>query len=147
MTKELITRIEIDAPAEQVWKHLTDFKNYPEWNPFVPFVLGEAKQGKSLHAVLALPGKGQLVFHSEVLKVEPNKELRWKDRWFKGFLVGEHFFKILPLEDNRVLFMQGEVFTGLLVPFVKKVIDGATAAGFKAMNEALKKRSEQASPV
>lgn len=142
--KELLTRIEINASAEQVWKHLTDFKNYPDWNPFVPFVLGEAKAGKPLHAVLALPGKGQMVFHSEVLKVEPNKELRWRDRWFKGLLEGEHFFKILPLEENRVLFMQGEVFKGLLVPFLKKMIEGATAQGFKAMNEALKVRSEQA---
>src|SRR5208337_3854746 len=33
--KEIHTEIEINAPAEKVWKVLTDFAAYPEWNPFV----------------------------------------------------------------------------------------------------------------
>ena len=26
---------DIDAPAEQVWRVVTDFARYPEWNPFI----------------------------------------------------------------------------------------------------------------
>ena len=33
--KEIHTEIEINAPAEKIWKVLTDFAAYPEWNPFV----------------------------------------------------------------------------------------------------------------
>jgi uncharacterized membrane protein len=33
--KEIHTEIEINAPAEKVWRVLTDFAAYPEWNPFV----------------------------------------------------------------------------------------------------------------
>ncbi len=32
--KEIHTEIEINAPAGKVWRVLTDFPSYPEWNPF-----------------------------------------------------------------------------------------------------------------
>ena len=35
MSKELISAIEIEAPAEKVWESLIDFTAYPAWNPFI----------------------------------------------------------------------------------------------------------------
>jgi len=29
------SQIDINAPIELVWQHLTAFEHYPEWNPFV----------------------------------------------------------------------------------------------------------------
>jgi hypothetical protein len=42
-------------------------------------------------------------------------------------------------------FVHGESFRGLLVPLLRKNLDGPTRAGFTAMNEALKQRAEAAS--
>jgi Polyketide cyclase / dehydrase and lipid transport len=39
--KEIHTEIEINAPGESVWRALTDFAAYPEWNPFIRRVEGE----------------------------------------------------------------------------------------------------------
>lgn len=142
--KELATRIEIDAPTEKVWETLMNFKDYPQWNPFVQFLLGEARVGGTLHALLAPPGGSPMVFHPRVLKIETNKEFRWKGKfWFQGLFDGEHYFQLQSLGHDRSLFIQGETFTGILVPFLKKMLQGPTAQGFRAMNEALKIRVER----
>ncbi len=121
-----------------------NFQDYPQWNPFIQYVRGEAKEGETIHGILSLPDRTPMVFHPKVLKVEANKEFRWKGRlWFRGIFDGEHYFQVRPLTQDRALFIQGEIFTGVLVPFLKKLLDGATQAGFKSMNEALKKRTEQ----
>ncbi len=143
MSKELVTHIEIDAPADRVWKTLMDFRNYPSWNPFIQYVRGEAKPGDRIHTILALPDREPMVIHPEVLKVEPQQEFRWKGKlWFRGLFDGEHYFQVRPLGQDRALFIQGEIFSGILVPFLKKLLDGATRAGFQSMNEALKIRVE-----
>ncbi len=42
--------IEIDAPIELVWKIMTGFEHYPEWNPLNRFfkLNGEAKAGETV---------------------------------------------------------------------------------------------------
>jgi len=141
--KELVTHIEIDAPAEKVWETLMDFRDYPQWNPFVQYLLGPAQVGRPLHALLAVPGEEPKVVHPEVVKVEPNRELRWTRKlWFSGILHGEHFFQVRPLTQDRALFIHGEIFSGLLVPFLKRVLEGPTKQSFQAMNIALKRRLE-----
>jgi hypothetical protein len=59
---------------------------------------------------------------------------------------GEHFFKIEPLDEGRrTRFIQGDQFTGLLVPLLRKNLDRGTREGFEAMNQALKARVEESS--
>ncbi len=47
--KEIHTEIEINVSAEKVWRVLTDFPAYDEWNPFVRRVEGEVRVGARLH--------------------------------------------------------------------------------------------------
>ena len=48
--KELHAEIEIQATAERVWQLLTDFERFPQWNPFIRQVKGQAKVGAKLEA-------------------------------------------------------------------------------------------------
>ena len=65
---------------------------------------------------------------------------------FPGIFDGEHFFKIEPLDEGRrTTFIQGERFTGLLVPLFRKNLDRGPREGFEAMNHALKARVEESS--
>jgi hypothetical protein len=138
----LETSIEISAPVERVWSLLVDFSAYPRWNPFVRSIEGTASAGESLRVVIQSPGSGGMRFRPEVLACVPNRELRWKGRlWMAGFFDGEHYFKIEPRSEG-VLFTQGEVFSGLLVPLFRRSLDGATRRGFILMNEALKREAE-----
>jgi hypothetical protein len=74
-------------------------------------------------------------------------QLRWLGRVvLPGIFDGEHFFQIEPLDQGRrTRFIQGERFTGLLVPLLRKNLDRGTREGFEAMNQALKARVEESS--
>ncbi|PMB22062.1 SRPBCC domain-containing protein, partial [Fischerella thermalis] len=75
--KEIYTKIEIQAPGDQVWKILTDFDNFPTWNPFIRRVSGEVREGSHLEVQIQLPGKNEITFKPKVLRAMPNRELRW----------------------------------------------------------------------
>ena len=145
MRKQIETDIEIDAPAETVWSILTDFEAHPSWNPFVREISGIPKEGERLRVFIQPQGGKGMVFKPVVLKAEVNRELRWLGKLFvSGIFDGEHYFRIEPIEKDRVRFVHGENFSGVLVGLFAKGLDTGTIQGFKAMNEALKKRAEGA---
>ncbi len=43
--KHLHTEIQIEADPAEVWAVLTDFDRYPDWNPFLVDVRGDAEPG------------------------------------------------------------------------------------------------------
>ena len=137
------TQIEINASTERVWSILMDFPGHARWNPFVRSIEGAPTVGESLNLFIQPPGSGGMRFRPTVLTVEPKREFRWKGKLLMpGLFDGEHFFTLEPKSDNRLIFRHGEVFSGLLVPFLRRSLDGATKHGFIAMNEALKRESE-----
>ena len=137
------TQIEINASTERVWSILMDFTGHARWNPFVRSIEGAPTVGESLNVFIHPPGSGGMRFQPKVLTVEPKREFRWKGKLLiPGLFDGEHFFMLEPKSDNRLIFRHGEVFSGLLVPFFRRSLDGATKHGFIAMNEALKRESE-----
>jgi hypothetical protein len=143
--KELYTEIDIQAPAERVWRLLTDFEHMPDWNPSMEQIEGEPVTGARLEIRFSSPnGKGGMRFKPRVLKAEPNRELRWLGHLgLPGLFDGEHIFAIEPLDRERVRFVQRERFSGLLVPLLAKSLDKGTRAAFEAMNRAIKQQAEQ----
>ena len=123
---------------------LTDFAAFPEWNPFIQSISGQLSPGSQLEVSL----KG-MSFKPNVIKAEPGNELRWLERFlFPGVFDGEHHFVIESLNDTKVRFIQGERFTGLLVPVFTVVgMLKNTSSGFTEMNQALKARAEAAAPT
>jgi len=139
----LDTQIEINASAERVWSILMDFPGHARWNPFVRSIEGVPTVGKSLSVFIQPAGSTGMRFRPTVLVVEPKREFRWKGKFvIPGIFDGEHFFKLEPKSDTQLVFHQCEMFSGLLVPFLRRSLDGATKQGFVAMNEALKREAE-----
>jgi hypothetical protein len=88
-----------------------------------------------------------MTFRPTVLNASKPHELRWKGRLLLPRIFdGEHYFRILPLGPGNVRFVQGERFSGVLVPLPKRSLDTGTRAGFIAMNKALKVRVERHEP-
>lgn len=144
---EITTTTEINAPPRSVWKVLVDFQAHPQWNPFVRSIEGSPREGEALKVFIQPVGGKGMTFRPLVIRAVPDQELRWLGRVvLPGIFAGEHFFKIEPLDEGRrTRFIQGERFTGLLVPLFRKNLDRGTRDGFEAMNQALKARVEESS--
>ena len=137
------TYIDIQAPADKIWKILLDFPSYPQWNPFITSVKGVPSQGEKLAITIKLPEKGKQRFQPVCLNVTPQKELRWKGKLLtKGLFDGEHVFELQVLNKKTVRLFQREYFSGLLVPLMWKKLEPSTLQGFKLMNRKLKQRAE-----
>jgi hypothetical protein len=147
MMKELRSEIEIAASARRVWEILTDFAGFPQWNPFIRRARGNLVEGERLDILMQPSGARGMTFSPTVLNVETDRELRWIGHLFvPGLFDGEHIFTIEPLGTGRVRFTQREIFTGLLVPLLARMLDTDTQRGFEEMNKALKARAEQTAP-
>jgi len=140
----LRTEIQIAAAPERVWNVLMDFPGHGQWNPFVRSLEGTPRVGETLKVFIQPPGGRGMQFRPKVLAVETAREFRWKGKLLvTGLFDGEHFFLLERTPTGNVLFTQGEIFSGLLVPLMKSSLEGPTKAGFIAMNEALKRRAER----
>lgn len=143
--EEIRDEVEIRGSPEAVWRVLTDFEAFRDWNPFMRPVVGVASEGARLRVQIRPPGGRAMAFRPRVTRVVRDRELRWLGRlWMPGLFDGEHIFEIEPLGPNRVRFVQREVFTGLLVPLARGRLQEETLAGFREMNRALKERAEAA---
>ncbi len=74
--KEIHTEIAIEAPSDRVWRSLTDFALYPEWNPLIRRASGPLEVGARPDVLLGASGARETRFHPTVKKVVPNRELR-----------------------------------------------------------------------
>ena len=140
--KELHTEIEINASPERVWDILADLAAYPRWNPFIRHISGKLEVGERLEVRLEPPGGRGITLRPTVLSAEPNRQLRWLGHLLvPGIFDGEHTLATEPLDENRVRFVQHEVFKGVLVPLVARSLAN-TLCGFEEMNGALKEQAE-----
>lgn len=141
--REIHTEIEIDASPKRIWEILSDFGNYPTWNPFITKIYGTPKEGEQLTIHAQLNPRRAEVFRPMIIRYEPERELRWRGSLpVPGMFTGEHIFMLEPLPDGRCRLIHREKFTGLLVWFVLWMIGADTLHGFHAMNNAVKQQSE-----
>ncbi|MGE5149832.1 MAG: SRPBCC family protein [Rhodospirillaceae bacterium] len=139
--RRIDSTIDIAAPPAAVWSVLVDFAAYPDWNPFIRRLQGEARVGARLEVTVQPPGGGAMTFRPMVRAAEPNRELRWLGRVLvPGLFDGEHGFRLEAIPSG-CRFHHGETFGGLLVPLFGGMLT-RTEQGFVAMNEALKRRVE-----
>lgn len=142
--KLVYSEIIIMASPERVWKEFTDFENYAVWNPFIKSLKGSPIVGTKIKVLLTPPSKKAMTFKPKVLVYDSAHQLRWIGKLLiRGIFDGEHTFLIRDNKDGTTTFIQFERFRGILIPFMKKMLDGNTLNGFNQMNEALKVRCEK----
>jgi hypothetical protein len=144
MAKEIKSEVLINASPEEIWCVLMDFKNYPNWNPFIKQIEGIAQRDNVIVARIEPPGAQGMTFKPRVLEVNENKEFRWIGKLLiKGLFDGEHKFEIIDNKNGTSTFIQSEKFTGILVPIFKNMLEVNTLEGFKKMNAKLKEVVEK----
>lgn len=141
--KEITTEIVVNTQSSRVWEILVNLEKYVAWNPFIKEAEGKVLPGSKIRVHIAPPGSKGTTFHPRITRVVENSELRWQGRYLvPGLFDGEHIFEIVPLTQNNVKFVQREIFSGVLVPFIWSKIADSTKKGFDAMNNAIKQRAE-----
>jgi hypothetical protein len=141
--KELRTEIEINGSIDRVWEVLTNFKSFPDWNPFIKKIEGKLKVGEQLKVMIEPPDGKAMAFKPTVKILEPKTEFRWLGNFlFPGIFDGEHIFQLKQIDNNKTNFIHHENFNGLLVPLFWKSLNSNTRRGFEEMNKALKERIE-----
>jgi len=139
--KEIKGSVMINVPADKIWETATDFSSYPEWNPFITQMKGELKEGGVFDVVVSLPERDDIKYRSTLVKMEKDKELRFKGK-VRSMLSEEHSKFIEQIEEGKCVFSQRIVFKGLLSYFAGGVIKDSQL-GLNKMNEELKKRCEK----
>jgi hypothetical protein len=143
MSKQLRSRIDIDATPEEVWRVLGDVSAYPEWNPFIVQADGEVEEGRRVTLRMQPVGARAVTLQPTVLEVSVGRRLRWLGRiGMRGIFDAEHDFTLEARADGGTRLTQDERFSGVLVPFMARSLDRHTLPAFDAMNEALKHRVE-----
>lgn len=146
--KEIVTEIAIDAGADVVWRVLTTFAAYPDWNPFLRTVAAELRPGAPVGMTVAV-GTRTLDVDAAIVRVVPGRELRWAgptSRLKGAVFRGEHYFLVEEIAPGRARFVHGERFAGLAIPLMGGWIDRVLAPAYDAMNVALKTRAEAGRP-
>ncbi|MBN1143492.1 MAG: SRPBCC domain-containing protein [Bacteroidales bacterium] len=142
--KELRTEAVIHASAARIWEILMDFNSYANWNPFIFSINGKQAVGSTLTVKLQLPDGMGMTMRPKVIAVKDNQEFRWKGRLLiPGLFDGEHIFELRENNELSTTFIQRELFSGILVPLFRNLIDVKTRIGFEAMNKQLKDQAEK----
>lgn len=137
------TEIEIDAPAERVWKVLTDLSSFPEWNPMIRRASGELNVGSRLEVRFEPEGRKGRTFRPRLTVVDPGRELRWTG-WprLPGLFDMDHYWIIEETAEGKTRLRHGASVSGLAVPLAGKVLLRSAREPFEAMNRAHKIRVE-----
>jgi len=139
MSRTIQTEILLPASPERVWAVLTDFKRYPEWNPFVREIKGQARDGEELCIRLAPRLSWTVPFCARVVACKESKAFAWAGGP-KCLLHGQHYFDLQASTDGReTRLVHGEIFSGLLARPLLWML-GDPARGYAAMNEALRRQ-------
>ena len=139
----LRTTFPVAASAETVWGILVDFEHWSEWNPSVPSIKGDAREGSTLAMTLAMPRRPSAKVKAEITELVSERRFSWHgniggDRLFSG----TREFEIDPQPDGSVLVTHVETVTGLLFPVFRAVMGSAIQEHHDNLNAALKERAE-----
>lgn len=138
--KEYHTQIEINAPIKKVWQVLTDFKEYPNWNPLVGELTGDVREDGMIRTKI-LPLNN--TYTAKLLSYQKEQEIVWLGKQGAKFLLaGKHYYRLKKLGENKTLLEHGEYFTGLFSHFISGKLLNKMEQAFHEHNKALKSMAE-----
>lgn len=141
MTKEINTKVVIHSNPEKIWKTLTNFENYPSWNPFIKEIQGKLRVSEKINVKIQPVDSAEMTFKPTIIDYKKGKLIVWKGKFiFKGLFDGKHKFELIDNKNGTTTFRQSELFSGILVGVFNLE---KTKKGFEKMNQKLKEICEE----
>ncbi len=134
-------RLGIAAPAQAVWRVLSDLEGWGAWNPLYPKVEGKLKIGEQLSVTEQLGGFEPEVIAPIVVDWVPDAQIIWRLSQSFGLLKRLRYFEIETLSDEGCIFANGEDWYGRPARYLAPAKRRATREAFGAMGEALRVRA------
>jgi hypothetical protein len=128
----------IKAPADVIWKILTDAAHYPEWDPGCIRIEGTIAEGQSITAYTKLSPRA---FPVTVTDLVPGQRMSWVGGLPLGLFKGVRTFTLVP-KNGSIDFTIREEFSGPLLFLMGRTIPDMNpvfqnfVAGLKARAEA-----------
>ncbi len=136
--------VEINASAAEVWKVITDFDRYPEWNPFVVAAQSSLKPGDPIDMKVKLLGPVQRQVEI-ILEVNEGKGFSYQMKPFPwGALSSRRSHEIIELDAQRCRYKSHFQLQGWMMPLVRGLMKGPLQRGFSGMTDAIRQRAEVA---
>ena len=143
MAKVFATRIEIAAPAPQVWAVLCDLASYPEWNPFTTKIETDFQVGSPIVLHVSFDGAKPRRQVEILRRWAPGEELRWSMTMGPAWLFrAERVQRVELLGPDRCRYISEDAFAGLFSPVVEALYGAKVQRGIDALGAALKRRAE-----
>lgn len=142
--KEFIVEIEVNASNEAVWKTITDFENYPNWNSVLLMKNNDSLIiGRKFQVSIMQPNGKKSNFKAvAVNKDEFNSFSATQTMIGKWLFEATHFFIIKEVDKKNVNFIQKWELKGLIASlFFKQIVKELEV--FKEMNKDLKNYIER----
>jgi hypothetical protein len=67
----------INSSKEKIWQALTDFEEYPNWNPFIQSIIGTLNVGEKLEVKIVPPKSEAMIFKPTILEIKKNTKYSW----------------------------------------------------------------------
>lgn len=132
---------EIAAPADEVWRLLTDVDGYETWNDAVVSLDGTIQRGSVVELVSIVdPNR---TFKLRVSELDPPRRMIWTDSMPLGLFVGTRTYEIDDLGSGTSRFSMTEAFTGPLSPLITRFIPDMSES-FELFAESLRRAAESA---
>ena len=139
-TRQIVTHAFLPNQPDQVWKILSDFRAYFEWNPLNVAVDGDAVVGARVPMSFIDPGHpGKILRQTVQVTVadEPSK-LEWVGR-IPLLFTGRHFFELRQRGGGTDL-THGEILSGLIPTLWSEARMEQQRRAYEEMNRALERR-------
>ncbi|WP_148639340.1 SRPBCC domain-containing protein [Aquimarina longa] len=137
--KEYKIEIKINASKETVWKTITNFKEYPNWNTILEMEQNEdLVVGKKFKVTIYNPKGKKSKFNATTMHREDNVSFSATQKIIgKWFFSATHYFIIREIDKEHVVFIQKWKLRGLITSLFYKQICKELKS-FNAMNTELK---------
>lgn len=128
--------LQIDAPIHHVWSILTDFDNYPKWNPLIGKLKGNvAEQNFVLIYVVPL----KMYVPVQITNLEAPNTLTWQAKVPSATVFqGTHYYQLKAVNTHCTMLQHGEFFTGMLSSFIPNFALSKLQDAYQYHNEKLK---------
>ncbi len=138
--KSFATRIDILAPADRIWRILTDLPRWPQWNTTVDRTVGNVQLGAKVTVYVKLnPGKA---FPLHVTELESQRRMVWADGMPFGLFKGARVYTLTATSATATMFEMREDYTGLFAGLIGRSIPDMQPA-FDEFALCLKREAER----